>query len=180
MALANERAGYVSSPLPSVAGQVEVAPGGAGGRARACGGESGRVTVVTDHLSVRGEAGREGKGREGGSARFRSRSRGRGGAPWSGPLPARRGREQGLVRGGWWWWWCTRAVPLALPPRGCTLPRPPSRFFRFSGLSPLPALFSLFSSYQHPTLCDSPNNWPSSGSPAKLDYCVPQKCFPSS
>lgn len=126
MALANERAGYVSSPLPSVAGQVEVAPGGAGGRARACGGESGRVTVVTDHLSVRGEAGREGKGREGGSARFRSRSRGRGGAPWSGPLPARRGREQGLVRGGWWWWWCTRAVPLALPPRGCTLPRPAS------------------------------------------------------
>lgn len=61
MALANERAGYVSSPLPSVAGQVEVAPGGAGGRARACGGESGRVTVVTDHLSVRGEAGREGR-----------------------------------------------------------------------------------------------------------------------
>lgn len=70
MALANERAGYVSSPLPSVAGQVEVAPGGAGGRARACGGESGRVTVVTDHLSVRGEAGREGKGGRLGSVPF--------------------------------------------------------------------------------------------------------------
>lgn len=76
---------------------MEVAAGGAGGRAR--GGECGRVTVVTDPVSGRGAAGREGRTGRDRAARVGSGRVGSDPGPalraerrsGSGPLPARRG-----------------------------------------------------------------------------------------